>query len=95
MTQGGVIRKAQMGGLNCYRWIGISYWTEEDGARLSEHFRQMYEMPGGKENLWDMAPLKYFQSEYKVEVRECDPEDVIEIDTFRELQAIDPLYAGR
>ena len=95
MTRNGVIRKAQMGGLNCYRWIGISYWTEDDGARLSDHFRQMYEMPGGKENLWDMAPLKYFQSEYRVEIRECDPEDVIEIDTFRELQAIDPLYAGK
>lgn len=49
-------------------------------------------MPGGKERFWDEAPLKYFADKYKVYARECSLSDVTEIDSFRELEAIDPAY---
>ena len=59
---------------------------------LAEHLKAVFDMPGGKEREWDLVPLEYFINEYKVEVRECTFQDICEIDTFRELKAIDPTY---
>ena len=49
-------------------------------------------MPGGKERYWEQVPLVYKKNNYAVEVRECFEEDIVEIDTFRELNQIDPTY---
>ena len=49
-------------------------------------------MPGGKERYWDQVPFSVFGDEYKVDIRECYDEDIVEIDTFRELKAIDSTY---
>ena len=51
-----------------------------------------YEQPGGKERYWEQVPLVFCKKHYKVEVRECQENDIIEIDTFRELKAIDKTY---
>ena len=50
------------------------------------------DMPGGKERYWDQVPLEYFLDDYKVEVRPCTFDDIIEIDTYKDLKAIDELY---
>ena len=47
----------------------------------------------GKERYWDEVPLTYFADNYEVHVRECEASDIVEIDTFKELQAIDSAYA--
>ena len=88
----GYIARVGIGGENCMHMFGISYWTAADGARLAEHLKAVFDMPGGKEREWDLVPLEYFINEYKVEVRECTFQDICEIDTFRELKAIDPTY---
>ena len=49
-------------------------------------------MPGGKERYWDQAALEYFIHDYRVAIRECTFEDIIEIDTFRELVRLDSTY---
>ena len=84
-------RKAR--GLDCYQMVGISYWNEADGHKLSAHIKAAYEMPGGKELYWEQVPLVVFKNDYKVEVRECKEEDIVEIDSFKELVAIDKTYA--
>ncbi len=88
----GVIRSQKIGGLDCYQEVGISYWDAEAGKKLANHLLQAYEMPGGKERYWDQVPLSIFADEYRVEVRPCTAEDVTEIDTFKELKAIDKTY---
>ena len=92
-VEGGLIKKVEVGGINCYQMVGISYWTEEDGARLAGHIDDVYRSPGGKERYWDLVPLAYYADAYDVHIRECKREDVVEIDTFGELKAIDPTYA--
>lgn len=87
-----IITSQRVGGLNCYQEIGISYWSELDGIKLSSHLQEAYAMPGGKERYWDQVPLVVFSKEYQVEIRECREEDIVEIDTFRELKAIDKTY---
>ena len=41
---------------------------------------------------WEQVPLVERKERYTVEVRECGGEDVVEIDTFQELKALDTRY---
>lgn len=91
-VKNGVITSQKIGGTDCYQEVGISYWNDADGHRLAEHIKQAYEMPGGKERYWDQVPLSIFPGEYSVEICPCQAEDIVEIDTFRELKAIDKTY---
>ena len=91
-TKDGIITAQKVGGLDTYQMVGISYWTETDGKKLADHIKQAYEMPGGKELYWEQVALKIFKDQYQVAVRECKKEDIVEIDTFRELKAIDKTY---
>ena len=88
----GIIVEQKVGGLNCYQEFGISYWSPMDGARLAEDIEKAYEMPGGKELYWDQVATQIFQDHYKIALRECREEDIIEIDTYKELKVIDPTY---
>ena len=88
----GVIKEEKVGGENCWQMVGISYWNEADGEKLSDDIAAVYASPGGKERYWEQVPLVYRKENYAVEVRECFDEDIVEIDTFRELKEIDSTY---
>ena len=87
-----IITKCTIGGTDCYHMFGISYWNAEDGAKLAEDIKKVYEMPGGKERYWDQVALEYCIQNYKVEVRPCTFDDIIEIDTYSDLKKLDNTY---
>lgn len=91
-VKNGVIVEQKVGGLDCWQMVGVSYWNEEDGHKLSQDIAEIYATPGGKERYWEQVPLVYRKNNYSVEVMECFDEDIVEIDTFRELKAIDKTY---
>ena len=78
--------------ISLYQEVGISYWNQEDGEKLETDIEKAYNMPGGKERYWDQVPFVCFKGKYQVEIRACQLEDIIEIDTFKELKAIDKTY---
>ncbi len=82
----------QMGGTDCYQAFGISYWDGEDAEQLKTDLQKVYAMRGGKENLWEMVPLRIMKNNYHLEIRKCHKSDIIEIDNFIELIAADPSY---
>ena len=86
------IDSVTIGGTDCYQMFGISYWDAQDGARLCEDIKQTYEQPGGKERYWDLVPLQYCKSHYRVEARPCSLEDIVEVDTIMDLKKLDPAY---
>ena len=88
----GVIVEQKVGGIDCWQMVGISYWNEEDGHKLSDDLKTVYEMPGGKEKYWEQVPLSVCKERYRVAIRPCLETDIVEIDTFRELKAIDKTY---
>lgn len=92
MTKNGIIVEEKIGGYNCHQMVGISYWNVEDGKKLAKHIEDAFNNPGGKELYWEQVPLVMFKNEYKVEVRECLADDIVEIDTFNELKKIDKTY---
>jgi len=91
-TRNKIITSLKVGGTNCHHTFGISFWNQTDGAKLAEHIKQVYLMPGGKERFWDQVALEYFKKDYAVEVRECTFDDIIEIDTLNELRNLDENY---
>ncbi len=93
-TENGVIVEQKLGGDNCWQMVGISYWNEEDGRNLSEDIASVYSHPEGKNRYWEQVPLRDRKENYAVEVRECIDNDVVEIDTFDELKAIDKNYGA-
>ncbi len=92
-TKNKVITKVMVGGTNCHHMFGISYWTADDGAKLYEDIKTVYEMPGGKERYWDEVSLRYCQEHYTVEVRSCSFEDITEIDNYSDLKRLDKAYS--
>ena len=94
IVKDGIIVDEKVGGEgdDVYQMVGISYWDEADGHKLSQDIQDVYLSPGGKERYWEQVPLVYKKENYKVEIRECFDEDVVEIDTFKELKAIDKTY---
>ena len=93
-VENGVIVEEKVGGEGDDIWqmVGISYWNEADGHKLSQDIADVYASPGGKERYWEQVPLVYKKEHYQVEVQECHDEDIVEIDTFNELKAIDKTY---
>lgn len=88
----GVIVEEKVGGKDCWQMVGVSYWSEADGNRLAQDIPDVFAEPGGKERYWEQVPLVYRKKNYAVEVCECFDEDIVEIDTFRELKMIDKTY---
>lgn len=92
ITKNNVITAIKVGGVNCYHEFGISYWNAEHGKRLCEDLQAVFDMPGGRERYWDQTPLEYCSNHYRVEVRPCTFQDIIEIDSYADLKKIDKTY---
>lgn len=90
--KGKYVTKMAIGGKDCYKMAGISYWTEEDGKKLAKDVEEMFNSPGGKERYWDQVPMEFYLDNYKVAVTTCTEKDIVEIDTFNELKQIDKTY---
>ena len=88
----GIITGVSVGGTKGYRMLGISYWNNEDGKKLSECLKKAYKMPGGKERYWDSVPLSLFKNQFELTIRKCLFSDFEEIDTLNELKKIDGVY---
>lgn len=88
----GVITKEKVGGKDCWQMVGISYWNEKDGKRLSKDISSIFSSEKGKQAYWEQVPLVYCKDNYAVEIKECQEDDIVEIDTFDELVALDSRY---
>lgn len=91
-TKNGIITKEKVGGYNCHQMYGISYYNDIDGKQMEKDIEFVYNQPGGKEKYWEQVMLDVCKKNYKIAVRECRENDIIEIDTFNELKQIDKTY---
>lgn len=89
----GYISDYQKGNTYCHNYYGISYWTKEDAEKLRKDFKDIYEnYEGGSDVFWEFVPLVLKKDDYKVEIRPCQKQDIMEIDNYYELQELDPSY---
>lgn len=87
-----VTRCSRTGGSRGWQLFSISRWSAEDGRRLKRHLELQFEKEQNRRLYWDDVPLFCYPGEYRLGVRPMEPGAVIEIDTLRELAAIDPTY---
>ena len=88
----GKVTNMLCGGKDTYLMVGLSYWSEKDGERFSHDIEKLYSTTNGKQKYWDDVVLTEFNEHYDIYVRECRREDIVEIDAFKELVAIDSSY---
>ena len=93
--EAGVIRRMAVGGKDCWKMVGISYWTAEDGRKLQASLKRLYATPGGAARYWDEAALSADIEDFCVHVRACTADDVQEIDTLAELELLRRGLEGR
>lgn len=91
-AENGVITKEKIGGDDCWQMVGISFWNESDGQKLAGDIEKVFALENGNQRYWEQVPLEFCKENYSVEIRECFDEDIIEIDTFAELKALDSSY---
>ncbi len=82
------------GNTNCFNCYGISFWTPEDCDKLRTDIESVWNEDGGKDIFYEFVPLVNRKENYYVKIHECQPGDIVEIDNFYELVALDPSYKG-
>ena len=79
-------------GEGLYKLIGISFWDREDGKKLSHDIKEAYEGENGHKLPMSFVPFRVYKDRYDVHVMPAGKDDVVEIDSFRELQEFDESY---
>ena len=82
------------GNTNCFNCYGISFWTPEDCDKLRRDIEDVWNEDGGRDVFYEFVPLVLRKDNYNVKIHECQKGDVIEIDSFQELVALDHSYRG-
>ena len=92
LVKDGYITYQGVGGEDCYQEVGIAYIDKHDSVKLSRDLTEFYKTEKGKNTFWDYVLFSAYKEHFKIAIRECNKEDVIEIDTFDELKALDSAY---
>ena len=87
-----VIGCGRNGGSKGWQLFSISRWNAEDGMRLRRHLEIEFKERGNRQIYWDDIPLFCYPEEYKLGIWKMQQGDVLEIDSFDELLAVDHSY---
>lgn len=88
----GFVKELLVGGNDVYHMYGISYWNAEDAAKMSVDIATVFEAEDGKQKYWDEVSMRDCKSHYNIMVKPVYEGDIVEIDSFKELQEIDSRY---
>lgn len=86
-----VLSCSRNGGKNGWQLYGVSMWTKNDGKMLKEFVAREFNN-GNVSIYWDdVAMFEYFDS-FDLGIRKIEHSDILEIDSFDELLAVDGSY---
>lgn len=91
-TKDGYVEELLVGGEDVYHMYGISFWSREDADRMSRDIEEVYHGVDGEKKYWDEVSMRDCKEHYHIMVKPVYDGDIIEIDTFEELKAIDERY---
>lgn len=90
--ENGYVKDLLIGGTKVSHMYGISYWSSPDGKKMKEDIKKVYSGPEGKNKYWDEVSMRDCKENYRIRVRPVYEGDIIEIDTYEELELIDKRY---
>lgn len=88
-----IIDTDKKNGIYDVRFMGVSYWKEEDSMILKKLVEKHYES-GNKNIFWDDITLFLNKDEFKIKCHMLENDSILEIDTLDELIEIDNSYEG-
>lgn len=91
VKDGKVISCSKTGGKNGWQLYSVSRWNEKDGEKL-KHFIEVEFENNNRQIYWDDVALFCHPDEFDLGIYPMKKEDIVEIDNFSELLAIDPSY---
>lgn len=89
---GVVTECSRTGGEKGWQLYSVSRWNEADGRRLKKHLEIQFEEKKNHQIYWDDVALFCYPEEYQLGIREMKADDILEIDNFSELVAVDESY---
>ncbi len=88
---GRIIRVGKCG-TDCYNMCGIAWFKKDDAKRIADAIIEAYRYPGKYERLfWDDIVNQEIDN-IDLCVHEVFPNQIVELDSVKELEAIDPNY---
>ncbi len=92
-AENGMVRScSRTGGSGGWQLFSISRWTQDDGRKLKRLLELEFLEKHNRQIYWDDVPMFCHFQEFQLQVYPMQPEDVIEIDSFAELAALDAAY---
>ena len=93
VNDAGVVTEcSRNGGERGWQLYSVSRWNEEDGRRLKRHLEIEFEEKRNHQIYWDDVALFCYPEEYQLGIRQMSSDDILEIDNFDELLAVDASY---
>lgn len=92
VKNGVVTECSRTGGTGGWQLFSVSRWSAEDGRKLKGHLETVFAREQNRQLYWDDVALFCYPEEYALGIREMQDHDVVEIDSFQELIAMDPTY---
>ena len=93
-VENGIVRScSRTGGRGGWQLFSVSRWSREDGKRLKKHLELEFEEKKNRQIYWDDVAMFCYPKEYQLGIRPMKAEDIIEVDNFSELVALDASYA--
>lgn len=85
---------SRTGGTGGWQLYSVSRWTKEDGIKLKKHLEVEFAEKKNTDVYWDDVAMFLHKEDYTLGIQEMHKNDMVEIDNFEELVAIDASYAG-
>lgn len=76
------------GGKEGYQLYGISFWCEEDGAKLKECLEKAFKEESNRQLYWDDVALFLYPQIFKLGIYNLSKDSLIEIDSKEEYEAL-------
>lgn len=89
---GKVVSCSRTGGDMGWQLYSVSRWTKEDGKKLKKHLELEFEEKKNRQIYWDDVAMFCHFEEYDFGVFPMEKTDIIEVDSFEELVALDQSY---
>lgn len=83
----GYITRVGKGGTDCYNMVGLSFFTKEDAAILSDCIQDAYSMEGLRDLFWDEVVDRNLKR-LRLRIRSLEEGSITEIDTCEEYYAL-------
>lgn len=92
VEDGRVTSCSRTGGVGGWQLFSVSRWSAEDGRKLKKHLEEEFDMKQNRQIYWDDVAMFCHFDEYNLGIMPMQNGDIIEVDNFDELIALDKSY---